>query len=281
MQVLMDKVSDVSVSPEQVLNKIVKCWVVVALMGQWLFAGYILSIYALPTLFGDPALTFSLSPGQGVNAKSSVDIFIVFAHILPAALMAMSGLFQLFPTIRRKYPKFHRYNGRMFFTLGLSGAFTGLYLTWVAGFRFSDIGSLGVTLNGILIPIAIYFAWKFAITKKFVAHQRFAIHSFILINGVWSFRLYLMAWFLVNQGANGNSSAIDGPADITLSFASYLLPMIIAEIIFWAQRNKSHNIKWAASCFAAIGVTITVIGVFAAGTMMWFPRIKQAFEGLL
>lgn len=281
MQTVVNKLEGGSVSPEKVLNNIVKCWVVVALIGQWVFAAYILSIYAFPTLFGNAELTHSLSPGQGIKAESSVDFFIFFAHILPAALMAMSGMFQLFPTIRKKYPKLHRYNGRMFMVLGLSGAFTGLYLTWGAGIRFSDIGSLGVTLNGILIPIAIYLAWKAAINKKFIVHQRFAIHSFILINGVWSFRLYLLGWFIVNQGANGNTRNIDGPADIILSFASYLLPMIIAEIIFWAQRNRSNNIKWIASGFAVIGVLITVIGVGAAITMMWFPRIKQAFEGLL
>ena len=156
MQVAMEKVGFTQISSEKTLNNIVKCWVVVALLGQWLFAAYILSIYALPTLFGNSELTHSLSPGQGVNAKNGVDSFIFFAHILPAALMAMSGLFQLFPVIRRKYPKFHRYNGRMFLVLGLSGAFTGLYLTWGAGFRFSDIGSLGVTFNGILILSLIH-----------------------------------------------------------------------------------------------------------------------------
>lgn len=284
MQVLMNKVSAPSflkISPEKTLNNIVKCWVGVALIGQWLFAAYIISIYAMPTLLDNSALTFTLSPGQGIKAKNNTDLFVFFAHILPAALMAMSGLFQLFPAIRQRYPKFHRYNGRMFFVLGLSGAFTGLYLTWGAGFRFSDIGSLGVTLNGILIPIAIYYAWKYAIQKDFVKHQRFAIHSFILINGVWSFRLYLMGWFLVNQGSNGNSKNIDGPADIALSFASYLLPMLIAEVIFLARKSKSNNTKWAATSFAIIGVIITTIGIVAATVMMWVPRITQAINGLL
>jgi len=281
MQVLMDKVGQPLVSAEKTLSNIVKFWVGIALLGQWFFAAYILSIYAAPTLFGVTELTYSLSPGQAAKAESNTAVFIFFAHVLPAALMAMSGLFQLFPIIRKKYPKFHRYNGRLFMVLGLSGALTGLYLTWGAGFRFSDLGSLGVTFNGILIPIAIYFAWKAAIEKQFSIHQRFAIHSFILINGVWSFRLYLMGWFVINQGANGNTRSIDGPADIALSFACYLLPMAIAEIIFWAQRNKNNNIKWFAAVFAAMGAIITTIGVFAAGTMMWLPRIKQAFAGFL
>jgi hypothetical protein len=47
-----------------------------------------------------------------------------------------------------------RWNGRMFLTLGLLGALTGLYLTWVRGSRLSDIGSIGLTLNGLLILLA-------------------------------------------------------------------------------------------------------------------------------
>ena len=280
MQILMNKIGELEISPEKVLSNVVKSWVAIGLTGQWLFAAYIFAIYALPLLVGNPELSYEVSPARGVASKNSVDLMIFFAHILPAVLMALSGLFQLFPSIRKKYPKFHRYNGRMFFTLGISGALTGLYLTWGAGLRFTDIGALGVTLNGILIPIAIYFAWTSAVNKDFRNHQRFAIHSFILVNGVWSFRLYLMGWFLINQGPNGNSSNLDGPADLTISFACYLLPMAIAELIFWVQRKRNTRLTWLASVVAALGALITLIGVVAATMMMWSPRISMVLNGL-
>lgn len=280
MQVLTNKIGVAAISAEKSLDNLVKIWVSIALIGQWFFAAYIISVYALPAILGNPELTFQVSPTQGLKSENGFDTFMLFSHVLPAALLALSGLFQLFPIIRRKYPKFHRYNGRLFLSLGLAGALTGLYLSWGAGFRLSNIGAIGVTLNGILIPIAIFFAWKTAIKKDFVAHQRFAIHSFLLINGVWSFRLYLMAWYIINQGSFGNTRTIDGPADIALSIACYLLPMAIAEFIFWAKRKSSQKIKWAAVGLTFVGMAITLIGVGAASMMMWTPRISQILASI-
>ncbi len=280
MLTLQNNLAKRSVSSQSVLDNVVKCWVVIALFGQWLFAIYIFTLYALPSLVSQPQVTHEMLPGQGITHKNTFDGFVFFTHIVPAALMALSGLLQLLPQIRNKYPKFHRYNGRLFFILGVSGALTGLYLTWVTGLRFSDLGSLGVTVNGLLIPVAIFFAWRTAVKNNFKLHQRFAVHSFLLVNGVWSFRLYLMAWFVVNQGPLGNSSKIDGPADIALSFACYLLPMLIAELVFWAKRQHSERIKWGVVCVSAFGVLITLIGVAAATMMMWLPRIKDVIVAL-
>ncbi|HEX5791849.1 MAG TPA: DUF2306 domain-containing protein, partial [Rheinheimera sp.] len=175
---------------------------------------------------------------------------------------------------------FHRWNGRLFFVLGVAGAFTGMYLSWVVGLRLSDIGALGISLNGMLIPIFIALAWYTAVTKRFAAHQRFAIHSFILVNGVWFFRLYLMGWYVINQGPNGNSQHIDGPADIAMSFLCYLVPMLLAELVLYARRSRHAEIKLSVAVFALAGLVFTVIGVGAAGMMMWWPRINAVFGAL-
>jgi len=280
MQVSLTRSAPLLPSVDKLLNMTVKGWVGIALFGQWMFAFYILSLYALPTILGNSDVTHQLLPGQGIKDKGTTDGIIFFAHIVPAALMALSGMFQLFPSIRRNYPVFHRINGRIFFVLGISGAITGLYLTWKTGLRFSDLGSMGVTLNGLLIPVAILLAWRTAIKKQFAAHQRFAVHSFLLVNGVWSFRLYLMAWFLINQGALGNSTNLDGPADITISFASYLLPMLIAELIFWAKRSENFKVKWSVLVATLLGAVLTLTGVIAASLMMWFPRISKVLSAL-
>ena len=269
-----------TLSADKVLNGTVKSWVAIALVGQWLFATYIFILYAMPTLVGAPELVSTLSPTTGMKKYIGGDLTVLFAHILPAIIMALSGLLQLFPAIRKCYPAFHRWNGRMFFVLGMAGAFTGMYLTWVAGLRLSDIGALGISLNGMLIPIFIALAWYTAVTQRFAAHQRFAIHSFILVNGVWFFRLYLMGWYVINQGPNGNSQNIDGPADIAISFLCYLVPMLLAELVFYAKRSRHAEIKWSVTVLALAGLAFTVIGVGAAGMMMWWPRIDAVFGAL-
>ncbi|MBQ4811829.1 hypothetical protein A7985_13825 [Pseudoalteromonas luteoviolacea] len=276
----VNKLRSLSFNADNTLSGAIKTWVVVALAGQWFFAMYILSLYALPLMFGAIEKAQMVSPSQGLNSNIDLNSTMFFAHVLPAILMAMSGLLQLIPNVRTRFPKFHRYNGRMFFTLGLMGAFTGLYLTWITGHRLSDIGSIGVTVNGILIPVAIYFAWQAAVKKRFAQHQRFAVHSFLLVNGVWTFRLYLMGWYIVNQGMNGNTLTLDGPADIALSFASFLLPMAIYEVILWGKKQRRDSVKWGIAALACFGTLITFIGVIAAGMMMWLPKISNILKAL-
>ncbi|MCO7188900.1 MULTISPECIES: DUF2306 domain-containing protein [unclassified Pseudoalteromonas] len=269
-----------SLSADNALQGSLKTWIVIALLGQWAFAIYILSLYALPLLIGAAEQADKVSPTQGFDSTGSFNSFMFFGHIIPAAFMAISGIFQLSPGVRKNYPRFHRYNGRMFLFFGLCGALTGLYLSWGVGIRLSDIGALGVTLNGLLIPVFILLAWRSAVNKQFAAHQRWAVHSFILVNGVWAFRLFLMGWYVINQGPNGNTRNLDGPADITLSFLCYLLPMFIAELYFWAKKRRTDTAKWLATGAISIAVVITLIGVGAATMMMWSPRVMMIFNTL-
>jgi hypothetical protein len=254
----------------------IKLWVAAVLIGQWMFGLYILVQFTMPWLLGELDESQFSRMIRGYQNGEAFNNAVLLLHIIPVMIISLSATFQLVPYIREKYPSFHRWNGRVFLTIGFCGAITGLYMTWGIGSRLSDIGALGVTLNGILIPAFAYFAWRKAVQRKFILHRRFAVHAFILINGVWSVRLYLMAWFMVNQGPLGNTRSIDGPADIAISFASYILPMAIAELAFWAERRKSSR----STLIGAIGVTllaaVTTLGVFAASTMMWIPRITAA-----
>lgn len=262
---------------KQFLNFSVSFWVIIALVGQWFFATYVLVMYVFPIVTGNPELVNLTQPIIGFVKGDTFGNAALFSHVIPAALLSMGGIIQLLPIVRRKFPAVHRWNGRMFLSLGLMGALSGLYLTWVRDARLSDIGSLGITLNGILIVVAAVLAWRYAKLKQFEVHQRWAIHAFLLVNGVWFFRLYLMAWYVTNQGQNGNTSNIDGPMDIFLSFACYGIPMIIAEWLFWAKRQKKSSRIWMVFTITSIGGTITLLGVVAAITLMWIPRISAVF----
>ncbi|WP_338518375.1 DUF2306 domain-containing protein [Alteromonas gracilis] len=263
---------------KKALNITLKSWFVVALAGQWAFAIYILAIYTL-TAFNDLAVT-DFSPSPNLKHATGHILFIFFAHVLPAVYLSMFGLLQLIPVLRSKYPRFHRINGRVFLLLGLTGALTGLYLQWSKGGQTNISASLGTSLNGILIICAVFFAWRFALQKRFDLHKRVAVHAFLLVNGVWTFRLYLMGWYMVNQGPNGNTPNIDGPMDIFLSFACYLLPMLIAEAVLLAQKQQSITRVWVSTAVLASGTLITLIGVIAAAMMMWSPRILNVISAI-
>jgi uncharacterized membrane protein YhdT len=258
----------------KMLTGSVYSWFVLAMIGQWLFALYIAMRYGVPVTSGNYS---AVNQGNNIVGYKEGETFynwVYFSHILPAIVLSISGILQFIPQIRQQFPVIHRWNGRLFLTLGLSGAITGLYLTWIAGNRLSDIGAIGITLNGLLIPIAIALAWRTAVARDFRAHKRWAVHSFLLINGVWSFRLYLFGWFVVNQGPVGNSAKLDGPMDLFFSFACYVLPMLVAELVFWAQRQSSPRKQWLVVAVVWLGFLVTLIGIAAVSFTMWLPTIR-------
>jgi hypothetical protein len=254
----------------------IKWWIAAVLIGQWIFGLYILVRFTMPWLLGDLNESQFSNMIRGYKNGEIFNNAILLLHIIPVMLISLSATFQLVPFIRNRFPAFHRWNGRLFLTIGFFGAISGLYMTWGIGSRFTALGAIGVTLNGLLIPAFVFYAWRTAIQKKFRLHRRLAVHAFILINGVWSVRLYLMAWFMVNPGGLGNTRTIDGPADIAISFASYLLPMAVAELAFWAEKRNSPKSILIGSIFITLMAIITTVGVFAASTMMWLPRITAA-----
>lgn len=258
----------------------IKTWFAFAMLGQLFFATYILFRYGIPLYKGTP---------EEVNIGPNITGFIegdfsgnsmLFIHVMGASLLSVCGMLQLFPQIRQKYPLFHRLNGRLFLIMGLAGALSGLYLTWLRGTRLDDIGAMGITLNGILIPIAIYYAWRYAIVGNINLHRRWAVHAFFLVNAVWTLRLFMMGWFLITQGGLGNTKNMDGPADIILSYACYLLPMLLAELYFWSERQSTASKKWLAAVGMGCGCVITIIGVSAAIYLMWLPRIGGVISNL-
>lgn len=262
--------------PDFALKTCVTIWFFIYLLGQQFFAVYIAFRWGMPLFTGNYD---SINDSNGINGYIPGDTSgngMLYIHVIGAAIMAFSGMLQFVPSLRTRFPGLHRINGRLFLTLGILGALTGLYLTWLRGSRLSDIGSLGVTVNGILIPVFIYYAWRFAITKKIALHRRFTVHAFLLVNGVWTFRLYLMGWFIATQGGLGNSRNIDGPADMVISFSSYLLPMCFAELYFWAERQQNVRKKWLAFSILCIGGLLTLFGIICATLLMWMPRIGIA-----
>ncbi|RPJ67663.1 DUF2306 domain-containing protein [Alteromonas sediminis] len=238
-----------------------------------MFAFYILFQFTVPWLSGGLEESQFSHMIRGFKNGEFFNNAVLLAHVVPVMFISMSATFQLIPFFRVRFPTFHRWNGRVFLIIGFFGAISGLYMTWWVGSRLSDIGAMGVTLNGILIPIFVIYAWRAAIHKQFNLHRRLAVHTFILINGVWSVRLYLMGWYMINQGPMGNTRLIDGPADIAISFASYLLPMAAVEIVFWAEKKKTSIPKLIACIVTSILALVTIIGVYAATSMLWIPRI--------
>lgn len=114
-------------------------------------------------------------------------------------------------------------------------------------------------------------AWRRARQRRFAEHRRWAIRAFLLVSGVWTLRLGLMAWIILNQGPRGMTSRLDGPFDSVWVFGCYLLPLAVAELYFRAER-AGHRVQQATAALLLTGAGLTALGTFGAFTMMWAPH---------
>ena len=246
-------------------------WFLVTLIGQWLFVLYIAIAFGGPVIEQDyAAIPESI---DGYIPGDSMNNVLMFSHVFLGATVIFAGLLQFIPWLRQNAAFFHRWNGRIFLTASMAAATVGLYLTWFRGSRLSDLGAMGVSLNGILILGAAAWAWQLARKQRFAEHGRWAIRTFLLVSGVWTFRLALMGWYMINQGPLGNSPTLDGPADLVISFGCYLVPLLVAEIYFRAQRSSSTRLQWTAASLLTVSTLVTAFGIFAAFMMMWRPHM--------
>jgi uncharacterized membrane protein YozB (DUF420 family) len=246
-------------------------WFVLALIGQWLFALYICVEFGGKLGLG--SLDFFKQDNFYQQTYPITAQLLLLMHVSLAAAVNVLGIFQLLPKLRQWKPQWHRWNGRFFLSVGLVGAISGLYLSWGSGARMSNFGAIGITFNGLLILLIAPLAWYYAWRRNFAMHRRLAVHAFMLVSGVWFFRLSIMAWYLINQGPRGNSAKLDGPADIFLSFACYLLPMALAELYFWAERKKEVLAEWIAASVLMLASVLMAVGIAGAAMFMWLPRM--------
>ncbi|MFK8054202.1 MAG: DUF2306 domain-containing protein [Woeseiaceae bacterium] len=256
------------------LKKAATLWFLTAVIGQLAFAGFTAAYYVSRTLGGRFA---------SWNDKELIDGFIpgdvagnvmFIAHVLLAIVVSSGGLAQLVPYLRKNAPAFHRWNGRVFFVISSFLAVGGLWLVWVRGTMLSVVGGVSVSLNGLFILCFVALAWRYARQRDFLRHRRFALRAFVVVSGVWFLRVGLMAWVLINQGPVGMNSTMSGPADIFLTFGSYLIPLAILELYFSGQKKGARPlITWFAFAVIVVGALITAVGSFGTVAFMFLPYI--------
>ena len=244
-------------------------WFVLAAIGQIGFIVFILSYYGPRTASGNFAAWNDKALIDGHKPGDDMGNFMFITHVLLAAVMTFGGLMQLIPGIRNRYRALHRWNGRVFLGLACFLALGGLWLGWVRGTRLSLESGLAVSFNSVLILAFGVPTLLLAMRRRIADHQRWAMRTFMVANGVWFFRVGIMGWVLVNQSPRWMNNTLSGPADIALSIGSYLIPLLGLELYYSAQKSSSN--LYRATAFAVlVGLTL-FMGVGIAGTMliMW------------
>ena len=174
---------------------------------------------------------------------------------------------------RRRAPRLHHWNGRLYVTIAVIMACSGLYLTWARPAVAPLANDLAVSLNRVLILLCAAYALRYALQRNFAAHQRWAFRLFLVVRGVWFLRVMLFGWILLHQAPVGLGENLDGPMAIVFAYASTLLPLAIYQLYLAAKRAPQVLAHGVTAGLLLIMTLLTAMGSVGSALILWLPRI--------
>lgn len=244
-------------------------WFLAALAGQWLFVVYIVGFYGAPTLQGNfDAWQRNKMLVNGYIAGDTAGNLAFAAHVLMAAVITFAGTLQLIPQIRARAISFHRWNGRLFILTAFAISLAGLFLTWTRE-NIGIASDIAISLNAVLIMFCAAQTIGFALARKIDIHRRWALRTFVAVNGVWFLRVGTMLWAILNHG----SSTLDESFFLFWTFGSYLLPLAVLELYFRTQDRSGPPAKVAMAALLLVLTAGMGVGIFGTAMFMWRPLL--------
>lgn len=257
-------------APNRVLSAGAAAWFVTATFGQWAFVAFIVLFFGGGLAGGDLSVLNNKAHVTGYVPGDLMGNVQFIGHALLAGMVTFAGAWQLIPALRRRWPSFHRWNGRIFLSVALVVTLTGFYLVWVRGSQLGPASNLSISLNGLLIVCFALLAWRSARHREFAGHRRHALRVWLLVNGVWFLRIGIMLAGLILTPM-GIKIDYQGATFILVSFGSWVLPLAVLEVYFWAERSPRAAAKWSIGLLLGVLALVTAAGSMAAMAFMWFP----------
>jgi hypothetical protein len=248
-------------------------WFAVAVIGQLVFVVFVLGFYGRAALSGNldiwnKVLVHGYVPGDTVGNA------ILASHLAFASVITLGGAVQLISGTRRRFPRLHRWNGRLYVAAAFVMALGGLAMIASRGGVGGPSQSVAIVLSALLIMAAALMAVREARARRFDAHRRWAWRLFLLVSGGWFFRIGLMFWIVVNRGPLWfDPKTFTGPFLTFLAFAEYAIPLALFELYVRVAARGGDAARRATAATLAAGTLVTAAGIVAATLIMWLPHL--------
>jgi Predicted membrane protein (DUF2306) len=261
------------------LNAAARFWFGVIVLGQLMQVVYVIGFYGRSAASGHFEHWNKVMP-RGYVAGDSAGNLTLGLHLLFSTVIMLAGALQLMPWVRQHAPGFHRWTGRVYLVAAAVMSLGGLYLVWGRG-PGNPVGSgdtsqhIAISINALLILLCGAMALRHALKREFVQHRRWALRLFLVVSGVWFFRIGLMFWLVLNRGPVGfDPKTFTGPALTVLAFAQYLLPLAVLQLYLRAKASPSTAGRMAMAGGLLTLTLMMMVGIGAAFMFMWLPRLK-------
>ena len=198
----------------------------------WRLPAGLIALGAIPIVFGTLRVIELLGGPETMPVRARFDDspVPVVLHIVSAIPYLVLGAFQFSASLRRRRPAWHRRTGRLLVPLGLTVAFSAL---WMNQFYDHPEGR-----NELLYLFRLVFgtamAWSIVLGLVAVRRRDFARHR------VWMTRAYAIALGAGTQAFTlGFGQGIFGTTELTTAVFQALAWVINLAVAEWALRRPS------------------------------------------
>ncbi|OGT60763.1 MAG: hypothetical protein A3E01_07620 [Gammaproteobacteria bacterium RIFCSPHIGHO2_12_FULL_63_22] len=252
--------------PIDVLGLSAAAWLLAMILGQWAFFYYLAAFYGSSVVTGDlevwnRLIAFGRTP---YVAGDSVGNFTFASHALAAGIIALAGALQLLPAVRNRFPVFHRWNGRLFLMTVLGLVLSGFYLVWIRGPAPTRLEEMATSLNGLLILACGAAAFVAVRRRKSSVHRKWALRLYLLSNGQWFVRVGFFAYFVLAKALGHGPGTVDAFFQFW-KFGSFLVPLAVLELYFFAQASGRRPVKVAVSMLVIACTLVMTLGMIVFG----------------
>jgi hypothetical protein len=146
---------------------------------------------------------------------------------------------------------------------------------WVRGSLGGLAQHIAISLNAVLIMLCAAIAVHHARARDLSAHRRWALRLFLVVSGVWFFRVGLMLWIMLNKGrpVGFDPVTFQGPFLVALTFGQTLLPLAVLELYLRARQSGGAGVRLAMAALLAALTVVMGVGIVAAGLYLWLPHM--------
>ncbi|HUP59934.1 MAG TPA: DUF2306 domain-containing protein [Thermoanaerobaculia bacterium] len=266
---------------DDALKASARLWFVVTISGQLMMAAYVAWFYGSTAVQGRVEAWNRILTRGYVRGDTAGNVAIV-VHLIAAVILIAGGALQLIPQMRDRFPRLHRWTGRVYVVTVFAASLSGLYMTWIRGTRGDLTQHIGGSLNAALIILCAVFALRSAITRRFAAHRRWVLRLFLAVSAAWFYRVGLFFWLLLNDGRSVgfDLQSWQGPTLTFLSFANSLIPLTLLELYVRARTGGGAPGRLAMATALFVLTVAMGIGIFGATIGMWLPIIRAGMLGV-
>jgi hypothetical protein len=192
--------------------------------------------YSLPPYLG-------LDPSQSrlpVHESFPPYYVLLVTHIFCGSVALVTGCLQMWPWLRQRHPRVHRWSGRLYFFAGCFPA--GLAVLVVAPMSSTGlVGAVGNTMLAVLwLPITIA-GYRAARQRRYGEHRKWMIRSFALTTSIVVNRVWMVVWIMIltpglDTTYGGDMDALIHDATLVSIWLSWVVNLLVAE--WWLQRGN-------------------------------------------